>query len=486
MAPPAPGSDFLESLRAIFAETEKPGRNKDADFIALKQPLIRFFCDCGMMTAAKARASCHLDFSDGTSPETDLQLPPSGIKVDEVSRNSLQRASSGNELIGLMRAVINEQMPRKAPRRRRTKAQIRADNEAQIRAENEAQIRADEASNEAKMIKAKEEIARKEAHLAEIKRITLVMPNDAAPPEDGRPDDELIQAQLSNESLVLGDSESSQGMEGLNMEAKAQSEPMEATAKEVLKDIRASEPPTPKTIVVRRFPAEQEESLEQHAEIRESLRGNSVPSTGDQEDMPMEDFHHGETPEMPEDEASHLVTDEANEASPISEGRVLSIAQIRHEVNDVVSSEWDHYKPWLLDVLANADRASKAQITTTTDIADSARTRLSRALSLLGEEVAHLCTSDQIDTMAFPDRLRRITRVCYLPEEEQAVVSGDWGRVEAAVRICALLAEMVGPAHENLDHGVVDGWVMGKLRDIAWLQSFLGAKERVFKLEPST
>jgi hypothetical protein len=71
--------------------------------------------------------------------------------------------------------------------------------------------------------------------------------------------------------------------------------------------------------------------------------------------------------------------------------------------------------------------------------------------------------------MTLQQRLRRISKICLLPEEDEAMVTNDWERIRSVVLICAFLAEVTGPEEEEVDPRVLNRWIRAKLLDLDYL-----------------
>lgn len=101
------------------------------------------------------------------------------------------------------------------------------------------------------------------------------------------------------------------------------------------------------------------------------------------------------------------------------------------------------------------------------------------------KKLTTLCTSAEISTMDIAKRLRGISEIMYLGEEEASVECGEWGRLENAVRMCAVLAQVMGPEDEDKNKAleVMDQWTKAKLRDIGWVRHMLetGARLRMMQ-----
>lgn len=89
--------------------------------------------------------------------------------------------------------------------------------------------------------------------------------------------------------------------------------------------------------------------------------------------------------------------------------------------------------------------------------------------------------SEQIVTLDFEQRLGKVMNILYLPEELESVATGEWDRLYAVARVCAVITEAIGAEYEVAPE-MADKWLGSKTRDITWLKKTLGAKERFLSI----
>ncbi len=93
------------------------------------------------------------------------------------------------------------------------------------------------------------------------------------------------------------------------------------------------------------------------------------------------------------------------------------------------------------------------------------------------KQLIHMVEDKPVARMDFEQRLWAVMDVVYLSEELEALETGNWERLEAAIRITAAMAEVTGPEHEEVPDRV-EMWVGSKFKDIAWLKKIAVIRER--------
>ena len=84
---------------------------------------------------------------------------------------------------------------------------------------------------------------------------------------------------------------------------------------------------------------------------------------------------------------------------------------------------------------------------------------------LYQRDLERLHSSGAFLAMTLQKRLRKIARVCLVPEEGEALLEGDAARLQAVVILVAVLAEATGPEDEELTEAArkeVNWWVWNK------------------------
>lgn len=93
------------------------------------------------------------------------------------------------------------------------------------------------------------------------------------------------------------------------------------------------------------------------------------------------------------------------------------------------------------------------------------------------EQLMHMVEDKPIATMDFEQRLWAVMDIVYLPEELDALETGNWERLEAAIRTTAAMAEVIGPEDEVVPDKV-ETWAQSKCKDIAWLKKVAVIRSR--------
>ena len=90
------------------------------------------------------------------------------------------------------------------------------------------------------------------------------------------------------------------------------------------------------------------------------------------------------------------------------------------------------------------------------------------------DKILDLHFSPQIKDLDLWGRLMKVVRICFLGEEMESLVQRNWARLEAVVRTCARIAEVISPdVIDNRNFGKAEEWVRGKAKDIAWWKDVL-------------
>ena len=462
----APGEDFLVSLQDLFDEAGERGREFQPNFNILKEPLIQYVRNCGRMTSAKARASLDLSFTDRRRPETIVQLPPSTIKVDDEAAERLRSTASRNEFIGVMRTLVDESIPVKKRKRPPTKAQ---------------RLKMDEVKKPKGVVRlinvpplSQVDVAAMKEQSAWQSLKSQVLPsfkNRSIPPQFSEPEDQPIQSiERTPEPDFISSSQTA--MSSTERERLEREETMYTANTTVMTDVEDIASEEPEKLV------------------------------GGREVMGSPELGHVVVRRMPVDEDVDMTGVSQAATEPILEDTAMN-SYMDHDVSDLellgpqIKSE-DGEFPSLTQPCEDLEKTTEenndgAPDESTEEVTEDPRQVLAGAISRIQAEIAdipverwqkyhtkliNLCDTYDMFTLPFKDRLNKITRIIYLAEEEEAVIAGDWSRLPSVVRICAFLAQTTGPAPEEPDQKVVNGWVIGRLRDV----KFLEAKKRIFQL----
>lgn len=476
MRPPH-GSDFLESLKDLFTEAGEDDRDPQENFIALRKPLIQYLLDASRMTAAKARASLQLSFTDGVNPETIPQLPPQYLKIDKGAAAMLRMAGSGNEFIGMLRSMIDDQQAKKTPKKGKRKRQVKAESD------EESEIKKTRVSV---VLKPRPSPAPSPLRSLKIKSSPSLM-KGVTPPQfplrnsKDRNSDEGGESAREKDGDAVDDSIEEEDDE----EEKGQPD----FAQLISDFVHQQTPP--------RHTVRSSESM--------ALDNTTSPASCEYVSCPEnpQDAVNAEvktesgaraSPELGDEQLGSISTKEGN---TVDENPQISIETIVQEISATNSSDWETYKPKLLEALITLNLSSIPEVNQPADATQNSLNSLEKALALLKyetsripantwqtyeAELVELSKSKDLRSMAFQGRLTKIARILFLPEEAEAIASKDWDRLEGVVRICTMLAQITGPNDEVLEQTVVDAWAVNKLRDIDWFKKCFGIKERVSNL----
>ncbi|CAM1506383.1 Fc.00g060240.m01.CDS01 [Cosmosporella sp. VM-42] len=453
------GEDFLASLQDLFIEAGENGRDPGENFLTCREPLIHYLTSCNHMTSAKARACLDLRFTDGALPSTNVQQFPTRVQVDDTATERLRSASSGKEFIAILKALIDEQMEELRPKPGTGK-----------RLKKKKRLAADKLATDNVLKKAKTTVRIKsrrstQSDLADeteqpptlddnkpVEYVVQIMPTDNTDPEEYSRD-------LTERSKALA----------LGSKLVSSTDPMES--------VESPGPPRSQSEMDREACSESlRDAVDDQIKNEQCSQGVGNSQVPDLMEGSLQEWGH--KTEIDDAETPQII-----------------IHQIIKEVDLVSSSEWENYKPELLKRLSDLENGSSNVAYPTVDRARGASTAVARAVPVLREELdlipseawlkyeaelSKFCANNEVHALHFNDRLHKIVKICYLPEEEVAVTSGNWERLEAMARVCTLLAEMTGSVDEELDRDVLDAWYTSKLRDIQWLKKFYAAKKRLF------
>lgn len=474
------GNDFLRSLQDLFDEAGERGRDFQANFDLFKEPLVQYINDRQFMTAAKARASLELLFTDRRRPETVVQLPPTTLKIDEAGADKLRNASSGNEFIGLLRVMIDEGVAANATkntgkRKRLTKAQRRAMNEAKkpqtkIRVKSRTTFDSEQTAWDKMKVHGLPTFIPKSTPPQFPDRQQKLEIDEPIPSIEkcGSQDiniDESFDVGSLKKDFFSSSRTAIATVEGAMLERRVS---MQTTNTDMLIDFLedATNDQTKPTEteermaspelgydVVHRLSEEEDINMVENAHARiednnemaaiyspldsEHDRKQSQDSQMKSEDDNLSDYSLPEEDmEIAEAATPETLSEETSEDSL----KLLksAISQVEEEIADIPADKWDEYQAKLFQ----------------------------------------LCDTHNLFTLPFKERLNKMVRIIYLSEEEEAIKTKDWSKLAGAVKICAFLAQTSGPAPEQADERMVNGWVIGRLRDI----KFLVYKTRIFQL----
>lgn len=474
------GDDFLRSLQDLFEEAGERGRDVQANFDLFKEPLVQYIKARQFTTAAKARASLKLQFTDRRRPETVVQLPPTTLKVDEAGADKLRDASSGNEFIGLLRVMIDEGVAANAPkptgkRKRPTKAQRRAMEEAKY---PQTKIR----------VKPRTTFDSEQAAWEKLKVHGLPTFISKSTPTQFPDRQQKLEVNVPIPSI---EKFGGQGMDiGKDFDVDSpkkdffsSSRTAIATGEGAIWD-RGVSMQTINTDMLNNFLDGATNDLMNPTETKERMVS---PELG------YEVVHHlSEEEDIDMAEDAHARIEDSNEMTAVNSS--LDSEHGRKQSQDSqMRSEDDNVSYYSLpDEDMDIAEATTPE-TLSEETSEDSLQFLKSAISRLEPEIAdirpdkwdeyqaklfQLCDNHNLFTLPFKERLNKMVRIIYLNEEEEAIKTKDWSKLGGVVKICAFLAETTGPALEPADERMVNGWVIGRLRDI----KFLVWKAKIFEL----
>ncbi|KAM0201337.1 hypothetical protein ACHAPA_005370 [Fusarium lateritium] len=440
-----PGTDFLESLRLLFDEAGRNGRDAKLEFTHLRGIIIEFVASCAHMSSAKARANCTFKFADGTESENILALPPSKLDIEE-SLAELRTAANAEDFIEVLRTIINK---RKSPRQ--TAKEKREARKRTNTPPESPKGKVQKRQEAAKLIKEKftttpENSPNKAARIRWLHRSLKETATQSPSSNRKKGADRDMSVSLGNDKPA-GDVNSDEPgrieLDSNTLPARSQSE------------------------------SNTEEPQQETAEL-ETGSTSICPKLEHQEDAHMED-----------------VPDNNTENPPVD--RRPGVLEVATAVTDIGPSEWIEFKPKLLSML------HRMQAVPTPEESNEALKRLQMAISHTKPERALIPADTWAGyekklveyakkgylESAWAERHERIGKAIWLKEEEVAMESNDWGRLRAAARIWVMLTDTTAPLQEPLKPNESDKWLVEKLGDIAFVERMLACKKRIKEMQVS-
>lgn len=443
-----PGTDFLESLRLLFEEAGRNGRDAKLEFTHLRGIIIEFVASCAHMSSAKARANCTFTFADGADSENILALPPSKLDIEE-SRAELHAAATAEEFIEILRTIINR---RKSPRQT-------------AKEKREARKRTNTPPESPKgKIQKRQEAAKP------IKEKFTTTPENSP----GKAARLRWMHQTMKEKAAESSSSNRNKHIGRTMtESRGNDIPLE--------DVNSDEPGHME-LDSNTLPALSQSEAntgERQQDTMEPEEGSTsiCPKLEQQEDTHMEDIE-----DIPDDNAENHHVD-----------RRPGVLEVATAATAIGPSEWIEFKPKLLNML------DRMQAVPTPEESNEALKRLQMAIShtkperdLIPANTWAGYEKKLIDyakrghfESAWAERHERIGKVIYLKEEEAAIQGGDWDRLRAAARIWVMLTDTTAPPQEPLRPSESDKWLVGRLGDITFLERMWACKKRMEAIKVS-
>ncbi|KAF5669016.1 hypothetical protein FHETE_5108 [Fusarium heterosporum] len=429
-----PGDDFIKSLRLVFDEAGRKGRDAELEFAHLRSIVVEFVASCAHMTAAKARANCTLKFIDGTESENILALPPSKINV-VAKRSELDTAATAEEFVEILQTLISEQKSPRRILRQRREAKKRT-NTPPKSPEGKIQKRQDAAdAANAKLTTTPENAARvRWLHNSLAKR-------------NKSPKLSFVKKRLDPRFFA-------------SLDKTMTSDDMDSTE------------PGAMELSFNTLPGQRQNEVATSESDQNKLepQAGSI-STGDKPSEGQQDVHMEDAPVTDIEEPT------CNRRPSVFEAMVAT--------TNIEPDQWAEFKPKLLDMLR------KMQAKPTLGESEAAVKRLRLAITHIEPERA-LIPADTwaeyekklIDYAergyfegAWAERHEKIGKVIFLKEEEDAMESKDWIRLRAVARIWAMLSEMTAPLHEEINQEDSEKWLMQKLGDITFTRRMIECKE---------
>ncbi|UZP45965.1 hypothetical protein NXS19_013777 [Fusarium pseudograminearum] len=414
-----PGTEFIESLHALFREAGLKGRDPEIEFIHLRSGLIRFISK----RASPTRASCRpLRFTDGNKPNTHLVSPSPDFNVDE-KRAQLDAANTASDFIDVLKGRNEHRSSRKESRKKTSGKKRSISPPESPKSKVQKRIEAVATSKAA--------ISTKDSPKKRIK-FTKGVAKDA----NSSPVPKAAQ-QTNNHTVPTTTA---------NVESSNQADQEILSPKE-------TNPSNGKLAEKNGTASTQQESDERGGDSSAML--TKPPHC--EEDTPMEDASVASTdnhlpPSVDLTSSTLLLRPKMSmringmNSSPRFSASVRrlqsAIASIEQERSLIPSESWKKYEDKLF---------KKAK--------------------------------DGVFDADWGTRLAKISRIIWIEEEEAAMNSKDWDRLRAAARTWAILAEVAGPMMEEGDQQRSNEWLLEKLGDIDFMERLFACKERLAAIE---
>ncbi|KAM0349040.1 hypothetical protein ACHAPU_003975 [Fusarium lateritium] len=438
-----PGDDFIKSLRLVFDEAGRNGRDAELEFAHLRSIVVEFVASCTYMTAAKARANCALKFTDGTESESILALPPSKLNLAD-RRNEIDTAATADEFVEILQTLISEQKSPRQTRRQKREAKKRT-NTPPKSPEGKIQKRQEAAETTHAMLMTTPENSPSKA--ARIRWLHKSLEKRKKSPELS-----FVKKRICPRLLA-------------SLEKTKTSDEMDSTE------------PGAMQLDFNTLPGQcqSEAATSENNQNNPEQQAGSI-STGDRPSEGQEDAHMEDVP----------ITD----MEDLAFNRRPSVFEAMVATTNIEPDQWAEFKPKLLDMLR------KMQAKPTLEESEVAVNRLRSAILHVEPERA-LIPADTwteyenklIDyagrgyfESAWAERHEKIGKVIFTKEEEAAMESKDWTRLRAAARIWAMLSEMTAPLQEEVNQEDSDKWLIQKLGDITFIGRMIECKEHLNKI----
>lgn len=476
-------SDALDSFCDILQEAKEKDFDRGEDFVFIKMQLINYLVAGRGQRKAQARANFQIKFPDNSVSSVHVGLLPSTFSFTAADEALLKKTKSVDTFLKRLRPLfINVS---KLNERAGLGSETKGKNRKRKATPNvEARIEADAEAKKAKT-------------MVRIRKKNLEAPISASDAEQAKTSICAEETILHETKFIKCDSETEMG-ERSSSEARLTSEPTEAPGTALGFDHQAAFEPLDvaqyagQNILdgpVQAAPVQAQQS-ELEAQFNHHEDTSPYAICEGAEERP--DSLAGKSPaeSMMRDTAMQSDIDQHSLGS--GQEQYSTIVNLMHDISTITPENWEEFKPKLLEHLAYAQiKSADVAIQLPSNFADSAVERLRIAISHLGDEISQIppenwntyekeleafCTAKGSLAVGFPARLAKITRICYLGEESDAMKHGNWDKLNNVVRLCAVLAEMTGPSYEVLDREAVNEWVRSKFRDIAWLKKLVGAK----------
>ncbi|KAM0549393.1 hypothetical protein ACHAO7_006285 [Fusarium culmorum] len=430
-----PGTEFIESLHALFREAGLKGRDPQIEFIHMRSTIIQFISK----RSSPTRASCRpLRFTDGHKPNTHLVSPSSDFNVDE-KRAQLNAANTASDFIDVLKDRNEHRSSRKESRKKTSGKKRSASPPESPKSKVQKRLEA--------VVTSKAAISTKDSPKKRIK-----FTKGGAKDANSSPVPKT--AQQTNNHTVPTTTTNVESSNQADQEIPSPKETNYSNGKLAEKNGTAST---------------QQESDERGGDS--SAMFPKPPHC--EEDTPMED-------------ASVASTD--NHLPPFCRSDILDVVTAAKDVN---ADQWDEFKPTLLGMLG------KLQGEPTPEQSDAAVRRLQSAIASIEQERSLIPSEswkkyeeklfkkakDGVFDADWGTRLAKISRIIWIEEEEAAMKSKDWNRLRAAARTWAILAEVAGPMMEEGDQQRSDEWLLEKLGDIDFMERLFACKERLAAIE---
>jgi hypothetical protein len=425
-----PSTELIEYFHALFHEAGLKGRDPGIEFLHLRGIIVEIISSYNRTTLA--RDNCRtLHFTDGSEPETGLEMPTSSLDIYD-KRSQLEAASTAHEFIEILKGRNEPGSARKDSKKKKTTGKKRSlsppespRNKVQKRLETAAASKATTSTKDSpkKRIRFTKGGA-KDVTSSLVPKTAQQTNNHTLPkaPKNGESSNQADQEMLSPKGI---------------------------------------DPSSGKVAEKNGTTTTQQESNDEGADI-------SKPPDHE-EDTPMEDAP---------------VTNTENHLPPFCRSDILEVVTV---VNDVTANQWDEFKPKLLSML------NKLQADPTPKQSEAAVRRLQSAIANIEQERSLIPAEawekyeeklikkakDGVFDADWSTRKSKIGRIIWLEEEEEAMKNKDWKRLRAAAHTSTILAEVAGPMMEEGDEQRSNEWLLEKLRDINFMERMFACKERL-------